>query len=630
MASPANDPALTLGIALGAGMLAQVIARHLRLPGIVILLAMGVLLGPEVAGLIQPSALGNGLRILVGFAVAVILFEGGLNLELKHLKRQAKSIRQLVTWGALVTAIGGTVTPMLLLDWAWQPSLLFGTLVIVTGPTVVTPLLRRIRVKPRVATVLEAEGVFGDAIGAILAVVALEWVVSGAAAQGVAHGLWTVAKTLGVGIAVGGVGGLLLALLLRIEGLIPEGLENVTILTLVLALYQFADHLVHEAGIAAAIAAGLVVGNLPSRVSGELKEFKEQLTVMAIGMLFVLLAADVGLDRVLGLGWAGVATVGVLMLVVRPLNILAGTHGTDLTRNERLFMAWLAPRGIVAAAVASLFAQELTDAGVPGGTELQALVFLVIAVTVVLQGLTGGFIAQALGISRPRDNGWVLLGANALARQVGQALRTGDQEVVLLDSNVDAVAAAEADGFRVLFGSGLSESVLMRAEVGARRGALAVTPNDSANVLFVRRGRRHYKVPRAWAAISPGARVDLDTLSDCGGRWLFGAEADIDWWIVRVERGQAVAERRVRERVVDEEVAPLDGLLFLAIGKSGKASRPFDDESRIKAGEQVWMLVDDQRREAVEAWLAGQGFGPPLTGANPTEKPQRKAPPTLS
>ncbi len=611
MAVAFDSPALTVGIALGAGMVSQILARHLRLPGIVILLAAGVILGPQVAGIVHPDALGDGMRLLVGFAVAVILFEGGLSLELKRLRRQARSIRQLVTVGSVVTAVGGTLTPMLLLDWAWQPSLLFGTLVIVTGPTVVTPLLRRIRVKPRVATVLEAEGVFGDAIGAILAVVALEWVLSGAEVQGVAHGLWTVAKTLGVGIAVGGLGGFLLAFLLRVEGLIPEGLENVTILTLVLALYQISDGLVHEAGIATAITAGLVVGNLPSRVSAELKEFKEQLTVMAIGMLFVLLAADVGLARVQALGWAGVATVAVLMFVVRPLNILVGTHNTGLSRNERVFMAWMAPRGIVAAAVASLFAQELTAQDIPGGPELQALVFLVIAITVVAQGLTGGMLARALKLARPRDNGWVLLGANALARAQGRALMSGGQEVVLLESNPDSVAAAEAEGFRVLYGSGLSEALLLRAEVDARRGVLAVTPNDSANVLFARRGRRHYKVPRAWAAISPGARVDIDTLSDCGGRWLFGAEADVDWWIVRLERGQAVPELRTRGKGGDERLAPPEGLLFLAIGKDDKANRPFDDESQIRAGEQVWMLVDQSKREGIEAWLAEQRFGAP-------------------
>ena len=197
-----HDPAFNVGLALAVGMLAQALARHLRVPGIVLLLAAGVLLGPDLLGIVHPESLGDGLQMLVGFAVAVILFEGGMNLNLSRLRREALSIRRLATWGAVVTAIGGALAARLLLGWDWTLSALFGTLVIVTGPTVINPLLRRIRVKPSLATVLEAEGVLVDAIGAIIAVVALEVALS-PSGQSLALGSWHLLSRLGFGAILG-------------------------------------------------------------------------------------------------------------------------------------------------------------------------------------------------------------------------------------------------------------------------------------------------------------------------------------------------------------------------------------------------------------------------------------------
>ena len=205
-----NEPAFNVGLALAVGMLAQALARHLRIPGIVLLLAAGVLLGPDLLGIVRPDSLGDGLQMLVGFAVAVILFEGGLNLNLRRLRREALSIRRLATWGAIVTAVGGALAARLLLDWSWTLSALFGTLVIVTGPTVINPLLRRIRVNPNLATVLEAEGVLVDAIGAIVAIVALEVALS-PSGESLALGSWHLLSRLGFGAILGTVTGLLLA-----------------------------------------------------------------------------------------------------------------------------------------------------------------------------------------------------------------------------------------------------------------------------------------------------------------------------------------------------------------------------------------------------------------------------------
>ena len=616
-----SDQALIVAVALVAGMVAQVLARHLRVPGIVLLLAAGAILGPDFLGWVRPRELGPALQALVGFAVSIVLFEGGLNLDLRNLVAQAKSIRQLVTLGALVTAIGGTLLPMLLLGWDWKPSLLFGTLVIVTGPTVVTPLLRRMRVQRRVGTVLEAEGVFGDAIGAIIAVVALEVVVSPSGAS-VAEGFGHLFLRLGSGTVFGIVGGLIIGYAFKVEHLVPEGLENIFTLSAVLALFQGSNALFPESGIVAAIFAGLTIGNMHIEAIRELREFKEQLTVLMITLLFVLLAADVRLEQLEALGLPGLLTVALLMLVVRPLNVFIGTAGTGLNLREKLFMSWLAPRGIVAAAVASLFAQSLDDAGIPGGTELRALVFLVIAITVTLQGLSGGWIAGMLGLRRAKHTGFVILGANPLALVVGEILKNDGQEVLFLDSNPGSCREAEERGFRVLYGNALSGNTLQRAELDSRSGCVALTSNGGVNYAFARRAVREYRVPWVWLALDPSNRqVTEGMLQEIKGRVLFGEARSVDRWQHHLQRGSAVLESwryegLPAEAEADEAVAPIPLIPLpselrnsgLPIAVKRRDVRPIDSRYAPQEDDRLEVLVLEERAEVVADWLTARGW----------------------
>ncbi|MCZ6600544.1 MAG: sodium:proton antiporter [Acidobacteria bacterium] len=550
------DAALTVAWSLLAGVVAQSLARHLRLPGIVLLLAAGVLLGPDGLGLVQPATLGPALSMLVSFAVAVVLFEGGLNLDLRRLRREATTIRRLVVLGALITGLGGAVAARFLMGWPWILSLLFGSLVIVTGPTVITPLLRRIKVRRSVATILEAEGVPIDPVGAIIAVLALEAALN-TADPGRGSELANFALRIGVGVVVGVAGGLLLAVLLRFRKVVPEEMQNVFALAMVFAIFQTSDAMQHESGIMAVTVAGLIFGNLRSQALRELKEFKEQLTLMLIGLLFVLLAADVRVQQVMALGKAGLLTVVALMVVVRPLNILACTWGTSLNWRQRLFLSWLAPRGIVAAAMATLFALSLSRAGIPGGEDLKALVFMVIAVTVLVQGLTGGWLARALGLRRPSNQGYVILGANPLALALGDGLGGGGEEVVFVDTNPEHCHEAEERGFKVVFGNGLEERTLLRAEVDTRAGCLGCTTNEEVNLLFVRRVRDDFRGPRVWLArerheSSPGDAM----VSRAGAQVLFGEPRELELWSQRL--GRKEAEERTWEKVPPPEVPAAD------------------------------------------------------------------------
>lgn len=604
-----HDPALTIALAAATGMIAQLVARHVRIPGIVLLLATGLLLGPDGLGAVRPGVLGASLHSLVGFAVAVILFEGGMNLRIDRLRKEARSIRQLVTLGALVTAVGAALAAWLILPWSWEISILFGTLVMVTGPTVITPLLRRIKVKERVATVLEAEGILVDAIGAITAVVALEVVISPDRLS-FASGAWPLLSRLGSGALLGVAGGLAITALLRFERVVPEGLENALTLALVIALFQSSNALMPETGILSVIVAGIVVGNSSSRVLVELREFKEQLTVLLLGMLFVLLAADVRVAQVQSLGWAGVATVLALMLVVRPLNILAGTMGSDLTWREKGFLSWLAPRGIVAAAVSSLFAETLNKEGIAGGDELRAMVFLVIGVTVVVQGLSGGFVASWLGLRRPSNIGYVILGANGLARAVGRSLRQAGEEVIFVDSNQSACDAATAEGFRALHGSGLEPVIQEKAEVETRAGCLGLTSNEEVNLLFARRCRKDFKVPRVWVAVRRShVGVSREVVRRLGGRLLFGGPEEIIAWTRRLESGQAGIESWVRTGTASLDGLPdLDGRLLPLAVQRGKRAFPVDESVTFRPGDLLYAAVAEGQQQAIAAGLRAAGW----------------------
>jgi NhaP-type Na+/H+ or K+/H+ antiporter len=606
-----GNPALSFGVALAVGMVAQVIARHLQLPGIVLLLGAGVLVGPDGMNIVRPDLLEPAIPMIVNFAVAIILFEGGLNLRIRNLRAEALVIRRLITIGALITAAGGAVASHYLMNWDWRLSTLFGTLVIVTGPTVVTPLLRRLRVRASVSTILEAEGVLIDPIGAIIAVVAIEILYAGDSAMGV---LATSASVLGGGAVFGLAGGALLALLLRARRVIPEGLENVFTLAWVIMLFEVGELLMEGSGLTVAVTAGMAMANIRTRVTPALAEFKEQLTVLLIGLLFVLLAADVRLMRVQELGWPALATVGALMFVVRPLQVWLCTLGTKLAPAERVFIACLAPRGIVAAAVASLFAQTLSDRGLQGGEDLRALVFMVIAVTVTVQGLAGGPIARMLRLRRPTAQGYAILGANGLALQLGRLLAEEQPDVVFVDSNPDRIAAAERAGFRALYGQGLHPAVLSRAMPESRLACIALTPNEEVNLLWVNRIRSETRAPRLFVALRPGPRsVPPEIVHDAGAVVLFGQGQDVDSWSDRIAREEAVVElwrfTRAGRDVLEVEpgIDERAVLMILTVRRPGRV-RPRDDETVFRDLDEADIAILGARRAEAEAWLRSHGW----------------------
>ena len=388
---------LLWGVTVFAGATAQALAWLTGLPGVVLLLSAGLVIGRSGFGLVEPLDLGAGLGTVVGLLVSLVLFDGGINLRLP-----GDATKQAVLRIVLVRLVLGLAAGLLAAHWLaglnWSLAAVFSAIVLATGPTVVNPLVRQIRLAPPLGEVLEGEGLILEPIGAVLALLLLEL------ALGDLHGWRELAlgllQRLGGGVAIGALCGWLLAEALRRIPAQPAGALRLqlTLGTLFL-MFSGCELLLPESGLPAAVAAGVVVGRRPDIDAAELDELIRQLAQLAITMLFPLLAADVSWAELSPLGWGGVACVLSLMLLVRPVAIGLATWGLDFSLPQRALMSWLAPRGIVTAAVASLFAIRLEQAGVVGAGRLQGLVFLTILLTVGLQGLSAGPLARWLGLS---------------------------------------------------------------------------------------------------------------------------------------------------------------------------------------------------------------------------------------
>ncbi len=610
------DIAITISLALFAGLIAQSLAHHLRIPGIVLLLITGALLGPEGIQLVDPKLYHESLHMLVGFAVAVILFEGGLNLNIKRIKKESKAIRSLITFGAAITILGAMCVAHFVLQWSWQLSFLFGTLVSVTGPTVVNPLLKRIKLNSSVKTVLEGEGLLIDPIGALVAIIALEIVVypnDSSFYSGIMH----LVTRLGFGVLVGAIGGFLVAYIIKPKKLIPQHLKNIFVLTFVLALYHFSNYFLPESGIGAVTIAGIVVGNIKSKVLHELVEFKEQLTSMFIAMLFVMLAADVKFADIQTLGYPGLLVVGLLMFVVRPINVFTSTVGTDLKLNEKMFLSWLAPRGIVAAAIASFFAVTLDDAGMEGGSLLRALVFMVIAVTVTVQGMSGATIAGLLKVSKKVNNGFAILGANPVALEMAKGLQSSEGDILFIDSNTDAVRHAEELQYKVLFGNGLDDNLLARGSVSTMRGCIALTPNEEVNLLFTKKMSSELKIDKVYMPLHINAgHVTTEMVDEAGGSLLFGVKRDLDLWNVRlrkktatVEKWQCGADESMLLVGTDSQDAVINKYLLPLVCIHNEKAEPVVQGLKVKSGDDVLFVIFEENRKEVNDWFAKEGWG---------------------
>jgi len=603
------DITLQIILTVIAGVSAQVIAEFLRLPGIVFLLVFGILLGPSALGWLRPSLLGNGLEVMVSLLVAIILFEGGFSLEVKDLGRVSTSLRNLVTVGTLVTLLGGGMAAHWLSEFPWGIAFLYASLVVVTGPTVITPLLRQVKVDRQVATLLEGEGVLIDPVGAILAVVVLDTLLnSGAEPLSVVSGLLL---RLGVGAAIGIIGGLILSVFLKWEGFLSEDVKALTVLAGLWGLYGLAQTIRSESGLMAAVAAGIVLRASSIPEERLLKRFKGQLTILAVSVLFILLSADLSLPGVVALGWGGVLTVLCLMFIVRPINIGLCTWRSDLNWRQKAFLAWIAPRGIVSASVASLFSILLTQRGVSGGDAIKALVFLTIILTIVVQGLTAGPIANFLQITSRQATGVVIVGCNPLSLLIGRLYSEQGETVSLIDTNPEFAKQAEAENLRLFVSSALETYVLEEAGLFYTGTFLAITANGEVNRVVAQKAIEEFRPPRVLAVFPREKQVNTDK-KPLNIEQAFHSQVALKSWNQylldgAVKLGETViqAEKLELQKAHLQSLIAAGSLLPLVVNRSSML-QVVSAENSLQVGDRLIYLLHDPKPKLLKA-LSGSG-----------------------
>lgn len=544
---------LLIVIAVVAGIAAQVVAAFIKVPSIVFLLLFGIALGPSGLGLLNPHLLGKGLEVIVSLSVAIILFEGGLNLTLREVQDVSSSLRNLVVLGTLITLLGGSAVAHWIAEFPWQIAFIYASLVVVTGPTVVAPLLQQVGAERKVATLLEGEGVLIDPIGAILAVVVLNIVLQGNAdPMMVAQDL---ASRLGLGGLIGLGGGWLLGVVLKQARFLSEDLKNLTVLASVWGCFGLAQALISESGLMSAVAMGIVLQAAELPEERLLRRFKNHLSVLAVSVLFILLSADLSIAGILALGWPGLLAVLGLMVIVRPISIWACTWTSDLTWRQKTFLAWVAPRGIVAASVASLFSISLTNAGINGGDSVKALVFLTIILTVCLQGLTARWVAIWLKVQATETTGAMIVGCNSLGRMVARLVQAQGETVVMIDANPEYYAQAQAENLPVVLASALDMEALSKAGVAQIGSFLTLTSNPDVNSVLAQRVLEEFHPPRVLAAL-PEVPLDAqltsisERLSSPDVLRAFSGQLSVKEWSQYVD----AQEVKVGEAVLEEDL----------------------------------------------------------------------------
>ncbi|QYJ99973.1 cation:proton antiporter [Shewanella psychrotolerans] len=469
-----------LGLVGVLSILCQWLGWKLHLPAILPLLLCGLLVGP-VFGVLDPDAIfGDLLFPIISLGVAVILFEGALTLNFSEIREHGRMVTHLVTIGTLVTwAVIGSATHYIM-GFNWEMAMLFGALVVVTGPTVIVPMLRSIKPKSQLASILRWEGIVIDPIGALLAVLVFEYIA--VASEPTSHVLHSLVYMLGIGLGLGAASGYAIGLIIR-RGLVPHYLKNTAVLTIMLGVFVGSNLLQEESGLLTVTVMGIWLANMRGVDIADIIEFKETLTVLFISGLFILLAARLDSQALLNLGWQGIALLLIVMFVARPLSVWICGIGTSLLRADKWFLSWLAPRGIVAAAVSSLFAIKLESQGVQGADQIVPLVFLIIIGTVVAQSLTAGMWARFLGVKAGSAQGLLIFGASKFARALAKVLLSKNVPVILADNNWDNIRLSRMDNIPVYFGNPASEHADNVIDMSGVGRLLVLSPYRQLNPL---------------------------------------------------------------------------------------------------------------------------------------------------
>ncbi len=477
------------------GIAAQWLAWRFEVPAILPLILIGLAVGPlstliseDGSKFIQPVYDGEKgffpgklLFYFVSLAIGIILFEGGLTLKRKEIRGVGPVILKLISLGSLITFIGGALAAYYIVELSWPIAFLFSGLIIVTGPTVIAPILRNVPLKRNVATVLKWEGILIDPIGALVAVLVFNFISEGMEAGYSSEAFGQFSKIVVTGVAIG-VGMAYFLRFMLIRKYIPHYLMNVFVLALVMLAFSESDLIVHESGLLTVVVMGMVLGNMDLPELREILYFKESLSVLLIAILFILLSANINLDELIGLwNWRPILLFLVVVLILRPLSVFASTTGSNLSLNDKAFISWVGPRGIVAAGIASLFGTSLVDKGVEGAELITPLVFMIVLGTVMLNATTAKVVARILGVSQIKSDGILLIGASLPVRLLAEYLSAQGRHVALVDTNPNNIKQAEQLGLEALEANVYADDLIDNLEFSDMGYMMALTGSQDVN-----------------------------------------------------------------------------------------------------------------------------------------------------
>jgi NhaP-type Na+/H+ or K+/H+ antiporter len=614
---------------MGLGVAAQILSDRLQVPSVLFLILAGVAVGPEGFELVTPAVFGEALPAVVGLSVAIIVFEGAFHLDVDRVRGAPRETLRLVTVGAAVSFVGTALVVRLVLGAPWDVSLLVGALLVATGPTVITPIMNVVPVRERVASALETEGVVNDVTAAILGLVMFEYVVL--RDSGPATLVREFATRFGIGVLVGCAVAAVVWFVLRYVDLSTENApQNARLLVLIAALgaYGIGELLATEAGIAAAAAAGAVLGNVDVPYRETIERFKGDVTLLVIAFVFITLASLLSIGDLVALGVGGVVAVVAIAGVVRPALVFLCTVGDRFTLRERLFVSAVGPRGIIPASVATLFAIELQDRAAEfresgalsqaaqldaGASLLVGTVFLVIFATVVIEGGGARHIAQALDVIPMRA---IIVGGGRIGRALAQRLADRGEEVLIVERDPDVVEELRREGFAVRHGDGTQQSVLEAAGIGNARVVAAATADDDVNLLVGQLAKNTFDVETVVARVNEPGNVDAFENLDVEAisSWMSVAwsmdnvieRPAIARWMTELDRTGDVQEVEVTDggvagETVGELAAELPEDCHLALISRDDANQLPHPEDVVEAGDHLTFIGRrDAVREAID------------------------------
>lgn len=521
--------AIGLASVLALGISAQWLAWRTKLPAILLLLGFGIIAGP-ITGLLDPDKLmGDLLSPFVSISVAIILFEGGLSLKMSEFKKIGGTVIKLITIGVLVTWVLSSLAALYILDLGLELSVLFGAILIVTGPTVIIPLLRQVRPTETAGSVIKWEGIVNDPIGAMMAVLVFEVILSGGFSNIDGHAGLVIVQTLAYGSFFGAIGAGIMYFTLK-KHWIPEYLQNPVTLMVVIGAFVISNHLQHESGLLTVTVMGIILANQKSARIKHIIEFKENLQVLLISALFILLASRLEVSALDYFNWKAALFLAALILVIRPSAIFLSTIGSNLKWNEKAFVAWMAPRGIVAAAISAVFALRLEQEGYASAEQLVPYTFIVIIVTVTIYGLSASPVARLLGVAKAAPTGVIIVGAHNWARMIAQSIKELGFKVLVADSNWENISKARKSGLETYYGNILSEYAMDEIDLEGIGKTLAMTPNDEVNSLTAIQFAEIFGNSSVFQLppLSSASKKEVESNDSLGGRTLFSKGMNFD------------------------------------------------------------------------------------------------------